>query len=312
MGLRQVNLEAPKFDTDKKIIHINEHDSISAVKQNWESIDCCLVTPLHGGGVKARESDKDMPIRVTEIRGQLRFWWRLLAKYKWKIEDSKLRKQEFALWGGMSDGEEDGKASLVFLRVCSKQRLKLVPITKYYDTLDYALFTARATGDGLPEMKLGNEGFEWHLEYAFDNKITDEQKQQFYETLRWFVTLGGFGGRTRRGCGAFSADGVKLVSEQEMEKLGCQILFASTELYDNPIIAWRDVIAKWKDMRQVQYKYSIQSSKVSNHRHFSNILSKPVRVIDNQENSKKWKGMIIILPNCIREIRDIFLGKNDD
>lgn len=40
---------------------------------------CCeLITPMYGGGVKAGRVDCKMPIRASALRGQLRFWWRLL------------------------------------------------------------------------------------------------------------------------------------------------------------------------------------------------------------------------------------------
>src|SRR5260221_14040443 len=35
-----------------------------------------LITPLYGGGVKPTEPDPITVVRATEIRGQLRFWWR--------------------------------------------------------------------------------------------------------------------------------------------------------------------------------------------------------------------------------------------
>ena len=37
-----------------------------------------LITPLYGGGVEAGKTDSVTPIRGTEIRGQLRFWWRAM------------------------------------------------------------------------------------------------------------------------------------------------------------------------------------------------------------------------------------------
>lgn len=224
MSLREINLEAPIFDTENKIIH--ENNSISTIKHHWESIDCCLVTPLHGGGVKARESDKDMPIRVTEIRGQLRFWWRLLAQqYQkqenneiWKFpKDFDLRTQEFALWGGMSDGEEGSKASLVFLRVKiadkklsnekEKNILNRIGYTDYLQSildkvkrpskeereeeqkkikaaLSYVLFTARGNKKQA-EMELVQEGFEWTLQWYLNrharcyNFEYDEQEEKW-------------------------------------------------------------------------------------------------------------------------------------
>lgn len=39
---------------------------------------CTLITPMFGGGVTAGEVDPEMPIRASALRGQLRFWWRLL------------------------------------------------------------------------------------------------------------------------------------------------------------------------------------------------------------------------------------------
>lgn len=238
------------------------------VAREWHSIHCTLVTSLQGGGVKKGKTDQDMPIRVTEIRGQLRFWWRLLAQHKWKIEDSKLRKQEFALWGGMSDGEEDGKASLVFLRVKA-------------------------------HLPYRTKGFAWDLEYAFDTITTDQQKQQFDETLRWFVTLGGIGGRTRRGCGVFSADGVKLVSEQEMEKLGCQILFSGS--LKDVDFARKDAIQQW-NQKKSECQSKLKKIVKQNSRHLVTVFSRPV------QEGTKWRGMIILLPNSSQEIQQI-LGR---
>lgn len=80
-------------------------------KEEWQEIYCELVTPLHGGGVVARESDDKLPVRVTAIRGQLRFWWRLLAQQKWNLSGKRLREAEFRLWGGIG---EEVAASLIF------------------------------------------------------------------------------------------------------------------------------------------------------------------------------------------------------
>ena len=36
-----------------------------------------LITPMYGGRIVAGVVDEEMPVRVTSIRGHLRFWWRL-------------------------------------------------------------------------------------------------------------------------------------------------------------------------------------------------------------------------------------------
>ena len=41
-----------------------------------------------------------MPIRASAIRGQLRFWWRLLASKRLNNPEE-IRAEEFALWGGL-------------------------------------------------------------------------------------------------------------------------------------------------------------------------------------------------------------------
>lgn len=265
-----------------------------AAAPKWESISCELLTPLHGGGVVARESDKNLPVRVTEIRGGLRFWWRILAQYKFRLPENQIRETEFALWGGIG---EKAQASLVFLRVQVHNKLQIVP-TKNYPKQSYALFTA----DLDPKMDLGKEGLKWTLQYAFDKKITPNQKEQVLETLRWWATLGGIGGRTRRGCGVFAAQGLNLVSEQEMRDLGCAILFSgSLKSQDKIQLAWSDAIVKWKEIRKShksQFKKLLGDDNEYS-RHLATVSSRPVCV------NGQWRGMVIVLPNSSADVKKI-------
>lgn len=286
---------------DENITVPNLADFQAATK--WESISCELLTPLHGGGVVARESDKDLPVRVTEIRGGLRFWWRILAQYKFRLPENQIRETEFALWGGIG---EQAQASLVFLRVQVHNKLQIVPLNTYVksmnDTLGYALFTARRTQTGLPEMKLGEKGLKWTLQYAFDDKITPNQKEQVLETLRWWATLGGIGGRTRRGCGVFLAQGVSLVSLAEMEAIGCKILNPKQESQDKILLAWSDAIDFWKKKREShksQFK-NLLGRNDEHSRHLATVFSRPVCVDNGQ-----WRGMVIVLPNSSADVKKI-------
>ncbi|MDR9777900.1 type III-B CRISPR module RAMP protein Cmr1, partial [Rhizobium hidalgonense] len=98
-------------------IKIPESDIYKQNGIQWHSLQCEVVTPMYGGGVEAATIDTKMPIRVSAIRGQLRFWWRLLAKNKWKLGNTKaIRDAEFALWGGMGD-DSGGRASQVLIKV---------------------------------------------------------------------------------------------------------------------------------------------------------------------------------------------------
>lgn len=269
-------------------------------KEEWQEIYCELVTPLHGGGVVARESDDKLPVRVTAIRGQLRFWWRLLAQQKWNLSGKRLREAEFRLWGGIG---EEAAASLVFLRAQVQNKLQEASLSDYAkglnDPLGYALFTARKTKTGLPEMKLGKEGLRWIVQWRLSDKANETDKQQVLETLRWWATLGGLGGRTRRGCGSFKAEGIKPVSTDEMLKLGCTILFSGNLTTDRK--AWIDAITEWKEMRR---KYKTEFRRLlgrndEHSRHLATIFSCPVY------ESGQWRGMVIMLPNSSPEVKQI-------
>lgn len=293
--------KSDKYDLEKL------KETLKETPLKWESMECELMTPMHGGGVKARLSDMHMPVRVTSIRGQLRFWWRLLAKYKWHYSNDELRAKEFLLWGGMSKGDEGGHASLVFLRIKMNNKLIEAPLNDYAksinDPLGYALFTAKKTKSGLPEMKLGKEGLKWCLEWRFDQRISDMQREEVRETLRWWATLGGLGGRTRRGCGAFYVQGFKPVTEKEMKEVGCRILFLG-EPQNQARKAWIEAIDTWKVTRQ-NHKTSFRKllgKNDENSRHLATVLSRPV--FDGHE----WRGMIIVLPNSSSEIKEILKG----
>jgi CRISPR-associated protein Cmr1 len=73
MGLRVPNqaIQIPKMEDCQPL--------------KWHKLECELVTPLYGGGVKAATIDLKMPIRASAIRGQLRFggvYWRSIS---WKL-----------------------------------------------------------------------------------------------------------------------------------------------------------------------------------------------------------------------------------
>ncbi|SUA36838.1 CRISPR type III-B/RAMP module RAMP protein Cmr1 [Neisseria mucosa] len=220
-------------------------------KEAWQEIYCELVTPLHGGGVVARESDEKLPVRVTAIRGQLRFWWRLLAQQKWNLSGKSLREAEFRLWGGIG---EEAAASLVFLRVQIQNKLQEASLSDYAGPLGYALFTARAIQTGLPEMKLGKEGLQWIVQWRLSEKANETDKQQVLETVRWWVNFGGVGARTRRGCGAFvvkdSSNPVfkQPLSVDEVMQAGCKLVLRPST--NHALAAWKEAVQRLRDFRQ--------------------------------------------------------------
>ncbi|MDO5650903.1 MAG: type III-B CRISPR module RAMP protein Cmr1 [Moraxella sp.] len=243
---------------------------------NWHSLDCELITPMYGGGVVSTKVDTEMPIRVSGIRGQLRFWWRLLAKHKWQLGDDKaITKAEFALWGGQNDKDSgDGQASGVLIRVSdvknlacekwasyefnsAKREYRAIPTPKAWADMPYALFPAqgkRAKNKQAIETEpseLAKAGLRWTLKLAFHSSATAQMQNQVWETLNYWANFGGVGARTRRGLGAVKVehDRISPISAEEVSVWGgvLKLIGGSEEA----CAEWKKAIKKLQSFRQV-------------------------------------------------------------
>ena len=184
-----------------------------------------LVTPLFGGGVEPRVVDQSMPIRATEIRGHLRFWWRLL--YGAELGTEEMRKAETDIWGSTE------KASPVAVCVKIIQLGMAEPCAtfpKNFPKFDrekgfhaYALFPFQGDKkkNESPADALKNTAFE--LSLSFDKNTAPSLKKQIEGAVWAWVNFGGIGARTRRGCGSlycecFSPQKSDVASPENMKK----------------------------------------------------------------------------------------------
>jgi CRISPR-associated protein Cmr1 len=181
-----------------------------------------VITPIFGGGVKAGENDLVTPIRPSNIRGHLRFWWRATAGSQFKVA-TRLFDREGEIWGTADS------PSPVVIRVIQPDPRSLgqrkasdsYGFQSKYGPESYVLFPAR--DKGYPLLK---EGFSFELEINWPNqdklqhlreienaKLRKEKKPLKAETIDdiasdveaavWaWTNFGGIGSRTRRGCGA--------------------------------------------------------------------------------------------------------------
>ncbi|MCP5175173.1 MAG: type III-B CRISPR module RAMP protein Cmr1 [Moraxellaceae bacterium] len=240
--------------------HLNPNKALDAIQEpTWTTLECQLVTPMYGGGVVSHTVDEKMPIRVSSIRGQLRFWWRLLATNSsddlWQRDAGlSIRQAEADLWGGIDDKT---KASKVFLRISYTAPFR--PISHKDVGAKYVLFPAdNETNASIPH-NLVPAGFNWHLDIAYDNHIQNKQKQQVWEAIRWWGQFGGLGARTRRGLGAIQI--IKIngtdappnlrnpISANEAQQAGCQLILRQ-QVQNNAVDAWKSAINKLRDFRQ--------------------------------------------------------------
>lgn len=204
---------------------------------DWESYECQLVTPLFGGGVVAGQVDQRMPIRASAIRGQLRFWWRLLASKRLNNPE-KIRAEEFALWGGLGTPPQ---ASRVWVEVRRDKPLKLTAVENINS---YALGGAKAD-----EVEIYDCLTPWVLRIGYFPSLSDKQEQEVKDAVRWWASFGGVGARTRRGFGAVSVSGLSAITDDEIKAAGCQLMLNKTlKLVAQQ--AWELGIKALRDFRQ--------------------------------------------------------------
>jgi CRISPR-associated protein Cmr1 len=167
---------------------------------------------MFGGSAEARVVDAEAPIRVATIRGQLRFWWRAARPSE---SSDALFRAEKALWGAAStvDDPSEGAVSLALEDLHRGQEVHLdalrsaKPSPQHGPLLGYFLFPfekeeAKDGGPGKPEDSgRGAVRFTLRVTCPPDNQAEVERA-----LTRW-LTFGGYGARTRRGCGALAAGG---------------------------------------------------------------------------------------------------------
>ena len=208
----------------------------------WRRYTCKLVTPMYGGGVTPGEVDREMPIRATAIRGQLRYWWRLLNRHRpehlaadGKPDSGKLFESERAIWGGLG-AEGCVAASRVSVRV-------EVPAV--------ACRTSPKDGSVLGKMIVTDSGasVDWlpcnrPLEFILLLRI-ETCEEGVLQALRMWASFGGVGARRRRGLGALEvvdADGGRVFGSKTDRDAAKTILYTMPDLADGPCDDYRKAV----------------------------------------------------------------------
>lgn len=172
-----------------------------------------LITPLFGGGPSPGEVDPVTPIRGTEIRGQLRFWWRATQGGRFNTLDE-LRSEEERIWGSASQTSEISVAVIRQQKGTSWSTVKInkkkggqtvtetVGVGDPDSPYSYVAFPLRDTNNYL----LKNVKFSLRLRFSA------HVKQDLQAALWAWETFGGIGARTRRGFGALHCETCKVVA----------------------------------------------------------------------------------------------------
>ena len=172
-------------------------------KRETIELELRLITPMFGGGYKAREVDTVQPIRPAAIRGHLRFWWRATAGARYaSVAD--LHKAETELWGGAST-KDNPAVGKVAIRVEVKDKGQMVGYGSRGGLPKYFLFPFRPQKN-IPATK-GCENVVFTLRLILDTSLSEAQRAEVTTALKAWIAFGGVGARTRRGCGALTVVG---------------------------------------------------------------------------------------------------------
>lgn len=178
-----------------------------------------VITPLFGGGVEPQHADPITVVRASEIRGQLRFWWRATRGGQYGPDGlAAMKRDEDALWGSTSSPSlvqvevrnvKEGEL-ITSYQIWKKNKIIDVHMGDPDSPLSYAAFPLRKTETGSTPGGL-------RLGVSFDLVVTlpsDQQKRQEVIAALWaWETFGGIGARTRRGFGALHCHCVEGVQD---------------------------------------------------------------------------------------------------
>ncbi|TEB13241.1 type III-B CRISPR module RAMP protein Cmr1 [Pelotomaculum propionicicum] len=205
-----------------------------------------LITPLFGGGVNPGEADPVTVVRGTEIRGQLRFWWRACRGGRFNGKLAEMREAEDKLWGAASTEKKAMPSQVEVVLLTwhggeAKQPFEVVeglldnrtgqpkPKLKANESvaLAYAAFPLQPSEKEIRAGGIGMKTKTVRTNVRFTLKITypDKQQQEVEAALWAWETFGGVGARTRRGFGALklvSIDG-KLITQPGTAEIEAKI-----------------------------------------------------------------------------------------
>ncbi|MER3557398.1 MAG: type III-B CRISPR module RAMP protein Cmr1 [Thermus sp.] len=195
-----------------------------------------LLTPLFGGGVEPKTKDPVTVVRATEVRGQLRFFWRAIRG--WRAEGSldKLRDLEAEIFGSTDRSsplvvflktEKEGESKHVFVDQPGKSFPKAqpigvpltgkhigVPLTGKHEVAHPYLAFPLQKNKQDPKNYPVQVGVVFRLTLRFPKELLEE-----VEAALWaWETFGGIGARTRRGFGAIAREGSSPPKEEEIRE----------------------------------------------------------------------------------------------
>jgi CRISPR type III-B/RAMP module RAMP protein Cmr1 len=217
------------------------HDDRLLAKHHFQ-----VITPIFGGSAAAGKSLLERPIREMEVRGMLRLWWRCLKAPAFP-NSAAMFAEETKLFGST----ETPSPFDVLVRLDSRPAdfpVKVGPM----DPIHYGIY---------PFCQTKERGVRPGLEFTVELRGRQaEPDQEVIQALRTWSLLGGYGCRSRRGCGSLmlrehpaTLDEVrgyvqKGVARDTTVLSGALALLGPS--FDDAMKAWSAALAAYRDFRK--------------------------------------------------------------
>ncbi len=170
-----------------------------------------VITPLYGGGEEPSKVDSITVVRASEIRGQLRFWWRATHGGAFDGNLEKMKQREEEIWGSSGEKGKPGPSPVsVFINPVNVKKGNIFqPIDRNEHKIQNIGHPSSTDGYvAFPMRDVANpavwENVEFELKIRYPKEIGhDIRIEQDVQDAFWaWETFGGIGARTRRGFGA--------------------------------------------------------------------------------------------------------------
>jgi len=223
-------------------------------------LEVSIVTPLFGGSATPAVTDPLQPVRAASVRGHLRFWWRACRGSAYRSADELFQAEE-RIWGSTTT------PSRLLLTIDTLDAGQEVACATYKPKGDgavesrptwrpnypgYALFPFQGKvewGQQVVPPALAREGVRFRLRidlapFSPGEALARDDFEGIEAALWAWLTFGGVGGRTRRGCGslycAAPAFAPSRLSGDWLRQLATRHLAASERRLPIPVLngAW--------------------------------------------------------------------------
>jgi len=227
------------------------------------TLDIDVITPMFGGGYEPGQVDADCVVRAAEIRGHLRYWWRAVGAARFS-SPKELFDAEEGLWGSTEcPGTVRTEVRIVnpgrsrpYTAIAGK------PSSKTGSGVGYFLFPFQAKKTGTP----GAEARE-DVRFSLRLEVPGSRREEVERAVRAWLTFGGVGARTRRGCGSLRGPKEYLPPPDEPDFRGWLAKIAPASPPNSPLTsvlsvvllgpkandamdAWRQLATFWAQFRK--------------------------------------------------------------